>query len=435
MLKRLGPQPGIAMAQAGFPAPFASGLEYSAPARGTWNIVHTGMLIPGAHQIFVCAAGCLRGVVLTAAEMNAQERFSTIEIRESDVLDGDMERLIVDGVEHILEELPQRPPAVLVYTSCIHHFMGCDLALVYRTLRERHPDIDFTDCYMNPVMRKSGLTPDQLMRRQLYAALRERPAQKGKIALLGSDLPTDDSTDFVRMIERAGGAFAELPRCQSYEEYLALSEAEWFLTTVPSARAGGEALAKRLSRRQVYLPFLFDLDRIEEQEKELSALLGVPAPEGGKERAQAALAHARSVIGDAPIAIDYTVVSHPLGLARLLLQSGLRVERVYLDSILGEEKADFDWLREHAPALMLYPTVSPAMRVCARDEGDKVLAVGQKAAYFTGTSHFVNLVEDGGHHGFDGVCRLLADMEDARLTVKDAKKLIQIKGWGCGCCA
>ena len=47
-----------------FPAPWKSQLEFSSPARGTWNIVHTGMLIPESHQIFVCAKGCLRGVVL-----------------------------------------------------------------------------------------------------------------------------------------------------------------------------------------------------------------------------------------------------------------------------------------------------------------------------------------------------------------------------------
>ncbi|MCD8332961.1 MAG: nitrogenase, partial [Clostridiales bacterium] len=67
---------GTRIADAEFPAPFHEGLEYSSPARGTWNIVHTGMLIPQSHQIFVCAMGCLRGVVLTAAEMNALGRYS-----------------------------------------------------------------------------------------------------------------------------------------------------------------------------------------------------------------------------------------------------------------------------------------------------------------------------------------------------------------------
>ena len=83
MLKRINGNkdrvriPGVRIADASFPAPFRSGLEYSSPARGTWNIVHTGMLIPEAHEIFVCAAGCLRGVILTAAEMGLTDRVST----------------------------------------------------------------------------------------------------------------------------------------------------------------------------------------------------------------------------------------------------------------------------------------------------------------------------------------------------------------------
>ena len=93
----------VAIRDAHFPAPFVSGLEYASPARGTWNIVHTGMLIPGAHEIFVCAASCLRGVVLTAAEMHAEGRFSTVEVRENNLLDGDMEELIMDGVSDIIE--------------------------------------------------------------------------------------------------------------------------------------------------------------------------------------------------------------------------------------------------------------------------------------------------------------------------------------------
>ena len=70
MLKRVSPvsEDGamVRIADAKAPAPFVSGLEYGAPARGVWNIVHVGMLIPGAHEIYVCAGNCLRGVVRAA---------------------------------------------------------------------------------------------------------------------------------------------------------------------------------------------------------------------------------------------------------------------------------------------------------------------------------------------------------------------------------
>ena len=83
MLKRVGDRefPGkteVFIKEASFPVPFQPGLEFNSPAHGNWNIVHTGMLVPEAHQIYVCADNCMRGVVLTAAEMNAADRFSFV---------------------------------------------------------------------------------------------------------------------------------------------------------------------------------------------------------------------------------------------------------------------------------------------------------------------------------------------------------------------
>ena len=40
--------------------------------------------------------------------------------------------------EKYSDHLPYTPRAILVYTSCIHHFIGCDLNLVYKRLREKY---------------------------------------------------------------------------------------------------------------------------------------------------------------------------------------------------------------------------------------------------------------------------------------------------------
>ena len=68
----------VKIKDASFPVPFASELEYNSPVHGNWNIVHTGMQVPESIQIYVCADNCMRGVVLTAAEMNAADRFSFV---------------------------------------------------------------------------------------------------------------------------------------------------------------------------------------------------------------------------------------------------------------------------------------------------------------------------------------------------------------------
>ena len=439
MLKQLGndgPAVSLPIGEASFPSPFPSGLEYSAPARGTWNIVHTGMLLPESHQIFVCAAGCLRGVVLTAAEMGASHRFSTIAIEENNVLNGDMEELIIDGVTDILNGLSHLPRAVLLYTSCIHHFMGCDLPRCHQILRQRFPQVAFTDCYMNPIMRKSGLTPDQLMRRQLYSFLPSGPKEEKSVNIIGNDFVTDRDSELMDMLRRGGCTVREIGDCRCFDEYLAMSRSAWNITYQPAARAAGEELERRLGQKHLYLPYSLGMEEIDRNLYTLAEALSVAPPDTAALRAEAeqALREAAEEIGGCPIAIDYTAVFRPLGLARLLLEHGFQVTRLYADSFTGEEEEDFRFLQQHAPSLMLYPTVHPSMRRACRQTGEKILAIGQKAAYFTGSDSFVNIVECDGMYGYRGIIRLAGLMRQALREKKDARRLIQIKGWGCSCC-
>ena len=438
MLKRVSPvsEDGamVRIADAKAPAPFVSGLEYGAPARGVWNIVHVGMLIPGAHEIYVCAGNCLRGVVLTAAEMGAQNQFSTITIKENNVLDGDMERLLIDGVTDILTRLPSLPPAVLVYTSCIHHFLGCDLALCYRELRKRFPTVDFTDCYMNPILRKSGLTPDQLMRKQLYSLLKPR-AQDAGVNILGNCFETDETSELVKIIRLAKRPLRDITQCRTYEDYQNMAASTLHIAYNPPAKAGGQTLANRLGGTFLYLPLSYTPQVIRRNLQTLCTALDVTYdPAEDEARAQQALRHAKALLGDTEIAIDYTATPAPMSLARCLIEHGLRVSRIYADSIAACDLDDFRWLQENAPDLSLYATVEVKLRVLPRRTERPMLAIGQKAAYFTGTRHFVNIVEGGGMYGFDGICRLCARIEEAFLTARDPRDYIQQKGLGCDSC-
>ena len=437
MLKRLGDvkiAKGVPISEARFPMPFGSGLEYAAPARGCWNIVHTGMLVPEAQEIFICPAGCLRGVVLTAAEMGQAHRFSTVEVREENLFNGDMEDLVIEGVTDILNRLPKMPPAVLVYTSCVHHFTGCDLGLIYSTLRERFPDVDFTDCYMNPIMRKSGLTPDQLIRKGMLDLLKPRPINDKAVMILNCDQPTMFDSDLVRWLLEHGYVIHENSACDTYEDYQKMAESAHYISYNPAANAGAKFLEQRLGGKLTYVPLSFNYDEIDEAFQILAQNLGIPAPESRRAECEIALQKARDLIGKMPIVIDYTCCSRPLSLARLLMDHGFRVERVYVDGISGEEKGDFEYVKANYPQLELWPTIHPTMRFGAHEAEGKYLAIGQKAAYFTNSNHFVNLVSGGGMLGYQAILHLTELLMDAYLHEKDMRRLIQIKGKGCEVC-
>ena len=531
--KRKNTASSLKISEAAFPVPFPAGLEYSSPARGCWNIAHMGMLIPDAHEIFICGKGCLRGVVLTAAEMGAIDRYSAVEVREENLLKGNIETLMIDGVADVLAKLPYRPRAVLIYVSCQQFFLGYDQAYVYRILRERHPDIDFLDCYMIPTLRKSGITPDQLMRRQLYRLIKPCEKKKKIVALIGSDLPLrensslpsgegcnlpsgersglplSEGSDLAAVIRGAGWELMSIHSCETYEDYQKLGQASCNIFYEPATRKAAEDMKRRLGQEYLYLPFVYQAERLEENYRMLTEFLkeqerehsgGTTACEHAKsgerkteddssynpcetqkaaemsaagpemnaagpemsaagpemkeknigrgmaeitrpgsrclaeyeKMADAALARAQELIGDTPVAVDYTFTFRILSFTRLLLEHGFHVTEIFIDAFLPEEKEDFEWIRANHPDIRISPTAQPQMRFLQESEGN-ILAIGQKAAFFCGTDHFVNVAESGGYYGFDGIVKIADLMIDAFLHEKDREKLIRQKGYGCSC--
>lgn len=460
MLKRVGGEINpegavITIGEADFPVPFPLGLEFNSPAHGNWNIVHTGMLMPEAIQIYVCADNCMRGVVLTAAEMNAADRFSFVTVEEENLLNGNLEDVTIEGVTDVLNKLEKKPKAVLLFTVCLHHFLGCDLDRVYEELGTRFPEIVFVRCFMDPIMQKHGLTPDQKLRKAMYDPLITKEPDPLTVTLVGSDFVLDESSDIKRLLRSTGHTLRELPACKTWAEYQQLGSAEIFVSCYPPAKYGAAMLTERLNRTHLYLPGSFDYEEIKEEIRNLIKELqagwsredtsNTKCADITSEEIEAfcqreitlcedSINHAKSIIGGTPVVLDYLYHPRPLGLAKLLLEHGFHVTTVYLDSISPEEKPAFDWLKLHHPDLELRATIQTKMRVLPRGTEGKVLAIGQKAAWFSGSRNFVNMVQGGGLWGFDGIRGTMELMTEAFLEEKDPEDLIVRKGWGCESC-
>ena len=441
MLQRIQPAkklPALPIAEAAYPAPFAPGLEYSPAARGTWNIVHTGMLLPESHQIYICAAGCLRGVVLTAAEMGDayRRRFSALELHEDDLYRTDHETFLIEGITDILRRLPRLPRAVLVFTACVHHFLGCNLRYVYRTLRERFPSVAFAECVMDPIRQTKSLTPEERERREIYRLLpsgRERNPRL--VNLIGSNLALTAKSDIKEIAHACGRELLDLTECHSYDDFLRMGEASENLYTNPFTHVAARDLLRRLGQDALFLPQVWRYEEICDALTQLAAFLGGSCPDLRPRIAacELALDALHGQIGAQPIAIDFTFTFLPMSLARLLVSPGFHVTEIYADAISRDDEENFHWLQQHAPDILLYPTKHPAMRRKPRMQADgapPLLALGQKAAYFTGTRYFLPVVEGGGHYGLEAITWLAAAMSRAALLPQNTEQIIRRKGWG-----
>ena len=365
--------------------------------------------------------------------MNAMDRMSWVTVSEQDLYDGTMEQDVIDGVRDIINRLEEKPKCVLIFLSCVHLFAGCDFKMIIDELSALFPQVHFIDCYMTPTMRKS-ISPDSLMRKQLYEPLEKCEKKPKTAAIIGCDRATDEASELVKIINSAGFELLDITKCKTYEEYLSMAESSLNITYIPTAKPSGEELEKRLGTKHLYLPLCYGYDEIEKNYSRLCTQLGVKMPDfsADREAADKALANALEIVENTPIAVDYTALPRPLGFCRLLAEKGFNVKRCYADSFSEEERADFQWLKAHCHDLEILPTVNVKMEFSQCEE--KYLAVGQKAAFFCQTDNFVDIVAGGGGYGFEGIKRLAELMAEGAVNKKDRRKVIQHKGWGCESC-
>ncbi len=425
----------VSMREAAWPRPFKGGLEYSPPARGPWTIVHIGMLMPEMHEVFVCAQACLRGVVLSAAEMNAQSRFSTITVTEEHLRDGRLEEAVIAGTTHILKHLPKLPRALFLYSSCVHHFAGADIEWALKVLKERFPTVDFIDAYMTPAFRKSEMPPDNKMRMQLYQGLKKLSAPKGGLLLAGTLESFGSSSVFAEFARKAGVPFYELAGLERYDDYLEMANAGVAVTINPAAKQAGGLLEEKLGMMHLALPLSYDEAEIDASTAKLADALEIDWPPSGaedeKRAARSALAAASKALEGRPVAICQTATTRPLGLALRLIRAGINVTDVYADGFLAGDRPAYDALKAEKPELLVHPTTTPEMRFSPRETDDGLIAIGQRAAWFTGAKYMVNLIEGGNLWGHRGVAELAKRLAAAGRHEADVAEIIRIKGYGC----
>lgn len=422
----------LPISQAHYPDPFTIGLEFNPPVHETWNIVHIGMQVPKSIQIYICADNCLRGVVMTAAEMNAMDRFIGITIEERDIFDGHLEEQMIETITYALNKRSSLPPVAIIFPVCLHKFLSVDLDYVYKKLRATFPTVVFVEAYMDPLSQKEGLAPDQRLRKVMYDSIQPL-AQDDSIALLGSEVThTYETSDLVAMAIDHHLKVRQL-KDMSYQDFLDLGHAQMHICTYPAGDYGIQALSKRLDSSYLYLSPCFDYKSIQEEldlfcDKLHISHLDHQTREGACEEA---FSHLKDIIGQKAIAIDFVATPRPLNLARVLLEHGFNVTSVYLDTIFPEEKEDFFLLQKQFPALKLIPTIHANMRF-EMGEGE-CLAIGPKAAYFENTRHFVNIIEGGGFFGYRGLLSMLKAIEEAYYASKDPALIVPQKGLGCEC--
>ena len=405
----------------------ASTMHYVSAAHGGWGIVRIAALVPESHLLFVCPFACGRHTALGGIDTGIKDQVSYLFITEADIVSGDFEQMILDGVDELFEALPKRPKVLFTFTSCLDDLLGTDHEAINAELSAKYPDVQFRHCKMNPISLDSQLPPGITLNMNIYSLLKKTGKKDKIVNIIGNNVTLPESGDLKQILGSKGYQVMNVSDCKTFEEFQRMADACLNIVAGPIALKAAEQMERDLD-----IPFIkafvnYDPEAIAEFYQQISAVLNedfVTPSEKYRERALSQIAKARDVVGDYPIAIDYQAVLKPYSLGYVMEKYGFNVGMIATDGCAGHEKEYRERLLElNADVLIENPVSHNA--VAFPHEGKQLLCIGFDCGYMTRSKKVVNLMQDEGMFGYDGICRLMNMVEDAFRNNADVYTMIK----------
>lgn len=423
-------------------------LEFGMPVHESWNIVHIAMQVPGSHQIYVAPDNCLRGVVMSAYEMDAGDRFSCVAVDERDLLTDSLETVTIEGCSEVIDELiagGNKPSVIFLFTVCSHRMLSCDFTYVFDTIRERYSDIILAHGYMDCISQKEEAFPDQKLRREMYSFIPAKDPVRA-VNLIGSEVTaTAVNNDLLAIFSAADIPVRQLSGIRTFEGYMDLGNASLNICTYMAGDMGVSAFSERTGIPYLYaLPFWDDrslidqLTRLKEVFPDQRLAVAVEGFLSDLDRASASmLAEYRRFaeeIKGVPVAVDNLGCSCPYSLAFYLLEAGFDVRWVISPGPMDHEMAIYQRLMDRYHIISIDPA-DPALRELSYrrsliGESERILASGPRAAWIFDSPYFVDMIEDDGAFGIAGRRALLMKLREAMANPKDTAAIIRKKARG-----
>lgn len=405
----------------------SSTMHYVSAAHGGWGIVRIAALVPESYLLFVCPFACGRHTALGGIDNGIKNQVSYLFITEADIVSGDFEQLIIDSVGELFEALPKRPKVLFIFTSCLDDLLGTDHDAINAELSVQYPDVQFRHCKMNPISLDSSLPPGITLNMNMYSLLRKTGKKEKIVNIVGNNVTLPESGDLKQLLANKGYKLYNVSDFKTFEEFSHMADACLNIVAGPIALKAAQEMEKELDIPYIKAFVNYNPDEIATFYKELSDALGedfvTPSAEY-REMALAKIKETQTVVGDYPIAIDYQAVLKPYSLGFTMAKYGFNVGMIAADGAPGHEKANHEALLEIAPDVLVENPVSH-YAVTFPHEGEPYLCIGFDCGYMTGSDKVVNIMQDEGFYGYDGICRLMDMVKEAFHGTADVKTMIK----------
>ena len=405
------------------PKQFQSGehLIYSSPATLAFNspgaegfgVKRAGLAVPGSIMLIVAPGCCGRNTSMISSMKEYNNRFFYLCMDETDIVTGRHLKKIPKAVASICESLEKKPSVVMICITCVDALLGTDMERVCRKAEEK-AGLPVRPCYMYALTREGRKPPMVHVRQSLYSLLEPGHKKGNVVNLLGYFSPLVDDCELYTLLQEAGvKTIHEISRCEDFEEYKKMSEANFNLVLHPEARFAAEDFHDRLKIPFIELRRLYQIDKIGSQYQAFGAALGIEFhAEEQKKQAQKAIESFRKVCPDPVFAVGECANADPFELSLALVKYGFKVAEIY-GTITGENFIYIRQLKKLSPQTKIFSNMEPTMLYYDPTESGVTLTIGKDACYYHPNTKGIHWNEERQPFGYAGVRRLFEALEQA----------------------
>lgn len=403
------------------PKQFQSGehLIYSSPATLAFNspgaegfgVKRAGLAVPGSIMLIVAPGCCGRNTSMISSMKEYNNRFFYLCMDETDIVTGRHLKKIPKAVASICESLEKKPSVVMICITCVDALLGTDMERVCKKAEEK-AGLPVRPCYMYALTREGRKPPMVHVRQSLYSLLEPGHKKGNVVNLLGYFSPLVDDCELYTLLQEAGvKTIHEISRCEDFEEYKKMSEANFNLVLHPEARFAAEDFHDRLKIPFIELRRLYQIDKIGSQYQAFGAALGIEFhAEEQKKQAQEAIESFRKVCPDPVFAVGECANADPFELSLALVKYGFKVAEIY-GTITGENFIYIRQLKKLSPQTKIFSNMEPTMLYYDPAESGVTLTIGKDACYYHPNTKGIHWNEERQPFGYAGVRRLFEALE------------------------
>lgn len=403
------------------PKQFQSGehLIYSSPATLAFNspgaegfgVKRAGLAVPGSIMLIVAPGCCGRNTSMISSMKEYNNRFFYLCMDETDIVTGRHLKKIPKAVASICESLEKKPSVVMICITCVDALLGTDMERVCRKAEEK-AGLPVRPCYMYALTREGRKPPMVHVRQSLYSLLEPGHKKGNVVNLLGYFSPLVDDCELYTLLQEAGvKTIHEISRCEDFEEYKKMSEANFNLVLHPEARFAAEDFHDRLKIPFIELRRLYQIDKIGSQYQAFGAALGIEFHvEEQKKQAQEAIESFRKVCPEPVFAVGECANADPFELSLALVKYGFKVAEIY-GTITGENFIYIRQLKKLSPQTKIFSNMEPTMLYYDPAESGVTLTIGKDACYYHPNTKGIHWNEERQPFGYAGVRKLFEALE------------------------